>query len=222
MRVTADRLKGAALRALKKEQIETADTATTHGAGTEAAWEGGLRFHPARYARTFQLWHENIRDWCISRQLWWGHRIPVWSTDADVPLDRWRADKEVAVAAFGARTYICLRCDDATYIADLEAAGFEQDEDVLDTWFSSALWPISTMGWPDEDNNAVLQRWTPSDTLCTAREIITLWVSRMVMFNLYFRDCLPFRDVFIHAMIQDGHGQKMSKSHKGVPRARTC
>ena len=212
VRVTDDRLKGAALRALKKEQIETADTATKRGAGTEAAWEGGLRFHPARYARTFQLWHENIRDWCISRQLWWGHRIPVWSTDADVPLDRWRADKEVAVATFGDRTYICLRCDDATYIADLEAAGFEQDEDVLDTWFSSALWPISTMGWPDEDNNAVLQRWNPSDTLCTAREIITLWVSRMVMFNLYFRDCLPFRDVFIHAMIQDGHGQKMSKS----------
>src|SRR5690606_41304522 len=97
-----------------------------------------------------------------------------------------------------------------------DLAGFVQDPDVLDTWFSSALWPLSTLEWPDEsqisDLKSALNTWNPTSVLCTAREIITLWVSRMVMFNLYFLDRLPFRDVFIHAMIQDGHGQKMSKS----------
>lgn len=121
--------------------------------------------------------------------------------------------------------YVC--CRDDTDQDTLKALGFTQDPDVLDTWFSSALWPISTLGWPSPDaftngtpdgspaipeGNAALNKWNPGHVLCTAREIITLWVSRMVMFNSYFRGCLPFKDVFIHAMIQDGEGQKMSKS----------
>ncbi len=124
----------------------------------------------------------------------------------------------------GETRYVCLREDDPALMAQLEAAGFTQDPDVLDTWFSSALWPLSTLGWPE--NTPELDVWNPTAVLCTAREIITLWVSRMVMFNLYFtrsprRDGvgsepsparLPFKNVFIHAMIQDGHGQKMSKS----------
>ncbi len=178
---------------------------------------GKLRLIPDRYERTFAAWHENIRDWCISRQLWWGHRIPVWAKSGQVA--EWPSgqvseqDKQnLAVQVIHDTTYVCLRHDDPVLIQKLEAAGFVQDPDVLDTWFSSALWPISTLGWPNENGNPALQHWNPSSTLCTAREIITLWVSRMVMFNLYFRGCLPFEDVFVHAMIQDGEGRKMSKS----------
>ena len=251
VRVTDERLSGAALRAMDQggdPPRRAGSTNRTHqnelrGDGAcEELWEGKLRFVPQRYAKTFRVWHEHIRDWCISRQLWWGHRIPAWTREIVEPnavthelfaltasLD---ANDDVEIRAYGSDTHqeldvpalastsisepyhihICLRADDAALIVRLEAAGFKRDPDVLDTWFSSALWPISTMGWPQEDNNDVLAKWNPSNVLCTAREIITLWVSRMVMFNLYFRKCLPFTDVFIHAMIQDGHGQKMSKS----------
>jgi valyl-tRNA synthetase len=227
--------------AADKNQTLTPALSRSTGRGSKS-WEGNLRFYPARYAKTFQSWHENIRDWAISRQLWWGHRIPVWqlSGDKQVPPDRHFWDrlstlgqwiKEHRVAAWlgeGSRidesgnivvnvnderddVFICIRSPaDNEVIEALEAFGFIQDPDVLDTWFSSALWPISTLNWPDDTPE--LRTWNPSNVLCTAREIITLWVSRMVMFNLYFRDCLPFRDVFIHAMIQDGEGQKMSKS----------
>jgi len=201
-------------------------------------WEGSLRFTPSRYARTFQQWHENIRDWCISRQLWWGHRIPVWTGPSDQAPDL--PGERAQVQTSGELAHVCLREDEETLIADLEQRGFQREPDVLDTWFSSALWPLSTMGWPEPDDfpdqipegRSVLETWNPTHCLCTAREIITLWVSRMVMFNLYFSDPahiddsdpgsdidwlargphLPFFDVFVHAMIQDGHGQKMSKS----------
>ncbi|MEQ9455295.1 MAG: valine--tRNA ligase [Phycisphaeraceae bacterium] len=224
----------------------------------------GLTFHPSRYAKTFQTWHENIRDWCISRQLWWGHRIPVWThktsdetlrkfqgfleareagitreplaeemiTEEDLragkaaslvcekyPEVAWRRgfafhDPISELSVMQNSLSVCLNTDDPEPAAILEAAGFERDPDVLDTWFSSALWPLSTMGWPQPEGETagLLDKYNPTSVLCTAREIITLWVSRMVMFNLYFLGSLPFRDVFIHAMIQDGHGQKMSKS----------
>ena len=187
-------------------------------------WEGQLKFFPARYAKTFQTWHENIRDWCISRQLWWGHRIPVWSYDGDpsltsseMPIRREGPDIVMHVERMAGaggkevlRYYYCTRPGQEEFEAELEKAGFRQDPDVLDTWFSSGLWPLSTLNWPNDTPE--LAKWNPTHTLCTAREIITLWVSRMVMFNLYFRDCLPYTDVFIHAMIQDGEGRKMSKS----------
>jgi len=152
--------------------------------------DGRMRFIPERYAKTYQSWLENLRDWPISRQLWWGHRIPIWYCKKCSQTNTGMQDPK-----------ICEKCGCDDLI---------RDPDVLDTWFSSALWPFSTMGWPDDTPE--LKTFYPSDVLCTAREIITLWVSRMVMMGQYCIGDIPFTDVYIHAMIQDGEGRKMSKS----------
>ena len=152
--------------------------------------DGRLKFIPERYGKSYQAWLENLRDWPISRQLWWGHRIPIW---------------------------YCQKCgqantslEDSTKCQKCNSNNLVQDPDVLDTWFSSALWPFSTMGWPDDTPE--LATFYPGDVLCTARDIITLWVSRMVMMGQYCVGDIPFGDVYIHAMIQDGQGRRMSKS----------
>ncbi|MBD3219298.1 MAG: valine--tRNA ligase [candidate division Zixibacteria bacterium] len=156
----------------------------------DAVKTGKLHFHPEYWSKTYLHWLENIRDWCISRQLWWGHRIPIYYCDDCGHVWVAREDPEK-----------CPECD---------SGDVRQDEDVLDTWFSSWLWPFSTFGWPDETPD--LKRFYPTDSLFTASEIIFLWVARMVMAGNKFMDELPFSDVYIHGTVRDGQGRKMSKS----------
>ena len=198
------------------------------GLALQPLLDGRLRFVPDRYAKTYQNWLENLRDWPISRQLWWGHRIPVWKREGteqelsgslaeDSALDGTTITvndvKVFSQTGWESGQQYWFECPPPGHPEiekELERLGGVQDPDVLDTWFSSALWPFSTMGWPDD--TAELRTFYPGDVLCTAREIITLWVSRMVMMGQYCVGDIPFRDVYIHAMIQDGEGRKMSKS----------
>ncbi|HWW67028.1 MAG TPA: valine--tRNA ligase [Solirubrobacterales bacterium] len=155
----------------------------------EAVERDEVRIAPAQWKRVYLDWMNNIRPWCISRQLWWGHRIPVWYCDAC---------EETFVAEEPPRR--CGVCD----------GELRQDEDVLDTWFSSALWPFATLGWPDDTPE--LRAFYPTDFLTTARDILFLWVARMVMTALEFTDRVPFRDVYVHSVIQARDGRRMSKS----------
>ncbi|WP_067617522.1 valine--tRNA ligase [Alicyclobacillus acidiphilus] len=157
----------------------------------ERAKAGELRFVPARFERTFEQWLENVRDWCISRQLWWGHRIPAWYCDDCGQISVSRHDVEA-----------CQHCG-STHV--------HQDEDVLDTWFSSALWPFSTLGWPDKEAGD-LTRYYPTGTLVTGYDIIFFWVARMVFMGVHFTNQMPFQTVVLHGLVRDEHGQKMSKS----------
>ena len=160
----------------------------------DAVRDGRVRFYPERWTKTYFNWMENIRDWCISRQLWWGHRIPIW---------------------------YCTGCgeehleEETTRCKSCGAESFEQDPDVLDTWFSSWLWPFSTLGWPEETDD--LAAYYPGNTLVTGPDIIFFWVARMIMAGLKFRGDVPFREVYLHGIVRDDTGRKMEKTLGNSP-----
>jgi len=157
----------------------------------DAVKNGDIKFVPQKYEKTYFNWVENIRDWCISRQLWWGHRIPAYYCDEC--------------------GYITVSKENPGKCEKCQSNRIHQDEDTLDTWFSSALWPFSTLGWPNNESED-LKTYFPTNTLVTGYDIITFWVSRMITSSLYLMNDIPFKDVVVHGLVRDSQGRKMSKT----------
>ena len=155
--------------------------------------DGQIKIVPERFEKVYYNWLDNIKDWCISRQLWWGHRIPVW----------YCPDHHMTVAR-----------EDPTQCATCGSKEIHQDEDVLDTWFSSGLWPFSTLGWPEQTPD--LKYFYPTSYMETGYDILFFWVARMIMTGLEFTEVPPFHTVYLHGLVRDEHGHKMSKTKGNV------
>jgi valyl-tRNA synthetase len=177
---------------LKKQWFVKADVLAKEA--IKAVEDGRTRIVPKQWEKTYFEWMYNIRDWCVSRQIWWGHRIPAWYCD----------DCGTVIVSMEAPAS-CTECG---------GANLRQETDVLDTWFSSALWPFSTLGWPDETKDLAV--YYPTSALVTGFDILFFWVARMMMMGLYFKKEVPFKDVYIHALVRDEQGSKMSKSKGNV------
>ena len=165
----------------------------------EAVENGSIKFVPDNWKNTYYEWMNNIQDWCISRQIWWGHRIPAWFDDEG-------------------KFYVGRSEEEVREKYNLGDIALRQDDDVLDTWFSSALWPFSTLGWPEKNNidAETLKNFYPTSVLVTGFDIIFFWVARMIMMGLKFMGDVPFKEIYIHGLVKDSHGQKMSKSKGNV------